>query len=216
MGCPAHTAVTYLFDPLCGWCYGASPAIQRLGRQSGIQLELVPTGLFAGSGGRTMDAAFADYAWSNDVRIEKLTGQRFTEDYRKNVLGKPGSRFDSATITIALTAVSLSEAQRELETLKVLQEARYLHAMDTSAVPVVEKLLRDTGLSAAADRLVTGDAELLAANAARIQNAQGLMQTLGAQGVPALVVKDDNGSRLLRDNALYGSFDSLLSHIVAA
>ena len=216
MGCGAHTAVTYLFDPLCGWCYGASPAIQRLGRQSGIQLELVPTGLFAGTGGRTMDAAFADYAWSNDVRIEKLTGQRFTEDYRKNVLGKPGSRFDSATITIALTAVSLSEAQRELETLKVLQEARYLHAMDTSAVPVVEKLLRDTGLSAAADRLVTGDAELLAANAARIQNAQGLMQTLGAQGVPALVVKDDNGSRLLRGNALYGSFDSLLSHIVAA
>ena len=216
MGCGAHTAVTYLFDPLCGWCYGASPAIQRLGRQSGIQLELLPTGLFACSGGRTMDAAFADYAWSNDVRIEKLTGQRFTEDYRKNVLGKPGSRFDSATITIALTAVSLSEAQRELETLKVLQEARYLHAMDTSAVPVVEKLLRDTGLSAAADRLVTGDAELLAANAARIQNAQGLMQTLGAQGVPALVVKDDNGSRLLRGNALYGSFDSLLSHIVAA
>lgn len=216
MGAPAHIAVTYLFDPLCGWCYGASPAIQRLGRQSGIQLELVPTGLFAGSGGRTMDAAFADYAWSNDVRIEKLTGQRFTEDYRKNVLGKPGSRFDSATTTLALTAVSLSEPQRELETLKVLQAARYLQALDTSAVPVVEKLLRDTGLSAAAHRLVTGDAELLAANAARIQNAQGLMQTLGAQGVPALVVKDDNGSRLLRGNALYGSFDSLLSQIVAA
>jgi len=216
MGCRAHIAVTYLFDPLCGWCYGASPAIQRLGRQSGIQLELVPTGLFAGSGGRTMDAAFADYAWSNDVRIEKLTGQRFTEDYRKNVLGKPGSRFDSATTTLALTAVSLSEPQRELETLKVLQEARYLQALDTSAVPVVEKLLRDTGLSVAADRLVTGDAELLAADAARIQNAQGLMQTLGAQGVPALVVKDDNGSRLLRGNALYDSFDSLLSQIVAA
>ena len=21
--------LTYLFDPLCGWCYGASPAIQQ-------------------------------------------------------------------------------------------------------------------------------------------------------------------------------------------
>lgn len=210
------TTVTYLFDPLCGWCYGASPAIQKLGQHATIQLELAPTGLFAGAGGRTMDAAFADYAWSNDMRIEKLTGQRFTEDYRTQVLGKHGSRFDSATVTLALTAVSLTAPQRELEALKILQEARYVHALDTCAVPVVEKLLRDMGLSAAADCLAAGDTGLLTANAARVHKAQGLMQRFGAQGVPTLIVTDDNGSRLLRGNALYGSFDSLLSHIVAA
>ncbi|APW42711.1 DsbA family protein [Rhodoferax saidenbachensis] len=216
MSTPTHTTVTYLFDPLCGWCYGASPTVQQLGQHTSIQLELAPTGLFAGSGGRTLDAAFADYAWSNDVRIEKLTGQRFSEAYRTQVLGKPGSRFDSATTTLALTAVALTTPERELEALKVLQEGRYVHALDTSAVPVVEKLLRDMGLAAAADRLVAGDAELLAANAERIRKAQGLMQRFDAQGVPTLIVTDDNGSRLLRGNALYGSFDSLLSHIAAA
>ena len=118
-----HTTVTYLFDPLCGWCYGASPAIQQLGQQAHIQLELAPSGLFVG-GGRILDAAFADYAWSNDVRIEKLTGQRFTETYRRKVLGQLGSPFDSAATTLALTAVSLTAPQRELETLKALQEAR--------------------------------------------------------------------------------------------
>ncbi len=208
--------VTYLFDPLCGWCYGASPAIQKLGQHATVQLELAPTGLFAGTGGRTLDAAFADYAWSNDVRIEKLTGQRFTEDYRSQVLGKPGSRFDSATTTLALTAVALTAPQRELYALKVLQEARYVHALDTSAVPVVEKLLRNMELGAAADRLIEGDAELLAANAARLQKAQSLMQSFGAQGVPALIVTDENGSRLLRGNALYGSFDSLLNQLTEA
>ncbi|MES2877434.1 MAG: DsbA family protein [Pseudomonadota bacterium] len=210
------TTVTYLFDPLCGWCYGASPTIQKLGQHATLQLELAPTGLFAGVGGRTMDAAFADYAWSNDMRIKKLTGQRFTEDYRTQVLGKPGSRFDSATATLALMAVALAAPQRELEALKALQEARYVHALDTCAVPVVEKLLRDMGLSAAADCLAAGDAALLAANAARVHKAQGLMQSFGAQGVPTLIVTDSNGSRLLRGNALYGSFDSLLSHIAAA
>lgn len=210
-----RTTVTYLFDPLCGWCYGASPVIQQLGQHPSIQLELAPTGLFAG-GGRSMDAAFADYAWSNDQRIAKLTGQRFTEDYRQKVLGRHGSRFDSATTTLALTAVSLSEPQRELETLKGLQEARYVQGLDTCNVSVVEKLLRDLGLAAAADRLATGDAELLAANAARIQKARRLMQTFGAQGVPALVVSDDKGSLLLSGNALYGSFDTLLSQIAVA
>lgn len=210
-----RTTVTYLLDPLCGWCYGASPAIQKLNQHPTIRLELVPTGLFAG-GGRTMDAALADYAWSNDQRIAKLTGQRFTEAYRQHVLGRHGSRFDSATATLALTAVSLTEPQRELEALTALQEARYVHGLDTHALPVVEKLLHDLGLDAAADRLAAGDAALLAANAARIHKAQGLMQTLGAQGVPALVVTDDKGSRLLRGNALYGHFDSLLSQIAAA
>jgi putative protein-disulfide isomerase len=210
-----RTSVTYLFDPLCGWCYGASPVIQQLGQQPSIQLELAPTGLFAG-GGRTMDAAFADYAWSNDQRIAKLTGQRFTQAYRQNVLGRLGSRFDSATATLALTAVSLSEPQRELETLKVLQEARYVQGLDTCDVSVVDTLLLGLGLAVAADRLAASEAELLAANAARIQKARGLMQTFGAQGVPALVVSDDKGSRLLSGNALYGSFDKLLSQMAVA
>lgn len=208
-----NVTVTYLFDPLCGWCYGASPAIQKLGQEADIRLVLAPTGLFAGRGGCTMDAAFADYAWSNDLRIQKLTGQRFTDPYRTQVLGKPGSRFDSATATMALTAVALTSPRLEIEALRVLQEARYVHGLDTTAVPVVERLLRDMGLSPAADRLLTADAELLATNSERIRKAQGLMQTLGAQGVPALVVTDEQGSRLLRSDALYGSFENLLHHM---
>lgn len=132
------------------------------------------------------------------------------------LLGRQGSRFDSASATLALTAVSLSEPPRELETLKALQEARYVQGLDTCDVSVVEALLRDLGLAVAADRLAASDAELLDANAARIRQAQGQMQTFGAQGVPALVVSDENGSRLLSGNALYGRFDSLLGQIVVA
>ena len=54
-----NTTVTYLFDPLCGWCYGASPMIQKLAQQADLKLELAPTGLFAGTNGRVMDAEFA-------------------------------------------------------------------------------------------------------------------------------------------------------------
>jgi putative protein-disulfide isomerase len=210
------TIVTYLFDPLCGWCYGASPVIQRLGRHSNIHLELAPAGLFAGAGGRTLDRGFADHAWSNDMRIQKLTGQRFTEVYRTQLLGKPGSRFDSSAATLALTAVDLSEAGRELDSLELLQEARYVRGLDTSAAPVVESLLRDAGQAAAADRLAAGDAELLAANDTRIRKAQGLMRALGAQGVPALVVTDGQGSRLLRGDVLYGDAGSLLDRIASS
>ncbi len=49
------TIATYLFDALCGWCYGAAPVIQGLAQHGAVTLELAPTGLFAGAG-RTMDA----------------------------------------------------------------------------------------------------------------------------------------------------------------
>jgi hypothetical protein len=36
----------YLFDPLCGWCYGATPAVAGLLAIPGVSVELLPTGLF--------------------------------------------------------------------------------------------------------------------------------------------------------------------------
>lgn len=51
--------VTYLFDPLCGWCYAAAPALKFLQGQEGVAVVLAPTGLFAGAGARPMDAQFA-------------------------------------------------------------------------------------------------------------------------------------------------------------
>jgi putative protein-disulfide isomerase len=202
------TDVTYLLDPLCGWCYGASPAIQQLAQDASVSLTLAPTGLFSG-GGRTMDAAFADYAWSNDVRIAKLTGQRFTEAYRANVLGKLGSAFDSTATTLALCAVALTEPARELEALKVLQEGRYVQGLDTVDADVVAQLLRTLGLAAAAERLLNPDATLREAHTTRVQIAQHLMRQHGAQGVPALVVHGAAGDRLVQGQALYGSVENL-------
>jgi putative protein-disulfide isomerase len=207
------TTVTYLFDPLCGWCYGASPVLHKLSQHNSFALVLAPTGLFAGTGGRTLDAAFADYAWSNDQRIEKLTGQRFTQAYRTQVLDQVGSRFDSVNATLALTAVAQTAPERELDTLTAIQEARYLNGLDITTMPVLDPLLRDLGLAASADRLAENSPELRQAGDARTQRAQMLMQAHGAQGVPALVLTNEHGSRLLSANTLYGEFDSLVSHL---
>lgn len=204
------STVTYLFDPLCGWCYGASPVLQQLAQHSHIQLELAPTGLFSDAGGRVMDAGFAAYAWSNDQRIQKLTGQRFTEIYLTQVLGKPGVRFDSGAATLALTAVSLTEPQRELAALKLLQEARYVQGQDTSELSAVANILREHDLTPAAELLLAGDAQLKTCNNTRVQQAQQLMHSLGAQGVPALVLNQSGTLRLLRSDLLFGNIDALL------
>lgn len=209
-----RTTVTYLFDPLCGWCYGAAPVIGQLAQHPDIQLELAPTGLFAGSGQR-MDASFAQYAWANDQRIAGLTGQRFTEAYRQNVLGRHGAAFDSSAMTLALTVVAESEPVRELEVLRVLQDARYVDGLDTGSPQVVEAVLRRMGLDGVADQLAEPDLALRERNASRLQQARRLMRSLGAQGVPGLVVHGAAGQRLLGGNALYGGVGPLLALIEA-
>lgn len=162
-----------------------------------------------------MDASFAAFAWVNDQRIASLTGQRFTEAYRQNVLGRHGGAFDSSAMTLALTAVAESEPVRELEVLRVLQEARYVDGLDTGSAQVVEAVLRWMGLEGVADQVAEPDLGLRERNASRLQQARRLMRTLGAQGVPGLVVHGATGQRLLGANALYGDVEQLLRQIQA-
>lgn len=207
--------LTYLFDPLCGWCYGAGPALEELAAVDTIALALLPTGLFAGRGAGRMDAQFAEYAWSNDQRIAKLTGQRFTDDYRTKVLGVTGA-FDSTAASLGLTAVHLTDPGREITALKELQLARYVHGQDVVSVTGVSEILRSLGLASAAERMLARDQPLVEAYGRRIQTAQTLMRRHGLSGVPALLAGDGPGQKPLPGNVLYEPLDRLLAQLGAA
>lgn len=208
--------ITYLFDPLCGWCYGAGPVLEQIARLEGATLVLAPTGLFAGEAARSLDAEFAAYACQNDQRIARLTGQPFTEAYRTRVLGRTGGMFDSAPATLGLVAAGLTDPLRELETLKLLQRARYVDGRDNSSAQVVAEVLEQMGLIEASRRVRTPDDALMAAYQARITAARADMTRFGVNGVPALVVGDGAGRRLLNGNALFGRFDLLTAQLRAA
>ena len=211
------TTVTYLFDPLCGWCYAAAPALQYLQGVEGVDVALAPTGLFAGAGARPMDAQFAAYAWANDQRIQQLTGQPFTQAYPDHILGAAKGRFDSGPATLALTAVAQTAPGRELDALHALQHARYVDGRDTTDAAVLADVLNTLGLAEAAAMVLAPDAGLHSAMAARVANAQATMQAVGARGVPQLVVTGQGGAlRLLSGDALLGPREQLLERVLAA
>ena len=171
--------VTYLLDPLCGWCYAAAPALKYLQGVEGIEVALAPTGLFAGAGARPMDAQFAAYAWANDQRIQQLTGQLFTQAYRDHILGAANRRFDSGPATLALTAVAQTAPDRELEALHALQHARYVEGRDTADAAVIADVLISLGLQAAADLLRKSHDALRAALLERVAAARATMRCWG-------------------------------------
>ena len=213
---PDTTHVTYLFDPLCGWCYGASPILENLASRPEFTVELLPTGLFAGEGARPMDAHFAAYAWSNDQRIGRLTRQIFSDDYRRAVLGDHSRLLDSGPATLALTAVSLTDPTREMEALKAIQRARYVDGRDNTSRDVLVTVLMGLGLQTAADRFLAPDDAVLDAHRQRIATARATMHRFNADGVPTLIVGAGENRRRLSASALMAGIDTLLSHLKAA
>lgn len=206
---------TYLFDPLCGWCYGAAPALEALGAEANLAIDYLPTGLFAGRGARAMDAAFAEFAWSNDQRIARMTGQPFSAAYRDKVLGAPG-RLDSGPATLALTAVALTATHGQAEALRAIQAARFVHGRDITDLAVLAETLRGLGLTDAAGRLAQPDEALLAACHARVEQGQTTMRRFGANGVPAMIAGSGEARRLVPGNALLGDADALAAVLKAA
>src|SRR3954468_10386021 len=182
--------VSYLFDPLCGWCYGAGPALERLAELEGVTLDIMPTGLFADRNARTMDARFAAYAWQNDQRIADLTGQPFSEAYRARVLGAVGGAFDSGPATLAVIAAGITEPGREISALKALQRARYVDGADNVSIAGVCEILQSIGMPVAAQRVQARDDELIEAYRRRIEAAQREMRQHGLSGVPPVLVGD--------------------------
>ncbi|MCQ2999565.1 DsbA family protein [Pseudomonas syringae] len=208
-------SVTYLFDPLCGWCYGASSVLQRLDALEEFSITLSPTGLFADNHARVMDPGFADFAWSNDLRIGTLTGQPFSEAYQRQILGDHTRRFDSGPANRALSAVAMTEPSLELRALGAIQRGRYVEGLDITDLEVLARIFKGMELSDAASMLLAQDDGLLSHSRERIKAAQGLMAQMGTSGVPALVLGAGKQRRLISSNALLGSWEALLEGLRA-
>lgn len=202
---------TCLFDPLCGWCYGASPALVALRAQEDFAIDLVPAGLFSDEGAFPMSAAFAAHAWEADQRIARLSGLRFTERYRTNVLENRTSKVDSGPAILALTAVRLAAPEREFETLEAIQQVRYVEGRDNADPLVIAEVLADLGLADAATRFVAADEDLVAANSARVADGRAEMHRFGARGVPTLIARTDQGGRVVQSSMLYGNANTLIA-----
>ncbi|ANP91492.1 protein-disulfide isomerase (plasmid) [Rhizobium leguminosarum] len=173
------------------------------------------SGLFAGEGARPLDERFAAYAWHNDQRINRLTGQVFSQLYRDQVLGGADGMFDSAPATLGMIAVGVTQLDRESDALKALQSARYVDGRDTSEIAVVVDVLDQAGFPDAAARVRAPD-EALDAYRNRIGKSRQLMAAFRMDGVPALLVSDGDKRRVLRSDALFGGFDRLAAELQAA
>lgn len=196
-----------LVDPLCGWCWGAAPALEKIAA-TGLPLEIVCTGLFIGD--RPMTEEFAEYAWQNDQRIALITGQIFSRVYHEKVLKNFDTKFDSGPATLAVTAVQMREPEKTLKALHAIQAARWVDGRDVTSEKVVAAVLRELGVTEPTIAAFLAEEEpVIEELNHRAGFARETMIRLEARGVPVLARVTTTGIDRLDSRWLFEEVDAI-------
>src|SRR5690349_8992585 len=113
----------YIYDPLCGWCYGAAPLV-KLARTL-LPVRAHGGGMMSGSRAQRMTPQLRDYVIPHDRRIAQISGQPFGMAYFDGLLRDTSAVFDS-TPPIAAMLAAEKLAGNGLDLIARLQKAHYV------------------------------------------------------------------------------------------
>ncbi len=135
----------YVFDPLCGWCYGAAPLISAARGISGLDIAIHAGGMMAGPNRQAVTPQLRAYVMTHDKRIAQLTGQPFGAAYFDGLLCDRDAVLDSAPPSTAILAAE-ELVGRGLDMLHRVQRAHYVEGRRIADATVLGELARELGL----------------------------------------------------------------------
>lgn len=185
------TTLHYIFDPLCGWCYGAAPLVKAAQAIPGLTVALHAGGMMTGDNRRAINDEWRNYVIPHDKRIAELTGQPFGDGYFNGLLRDTTAVMDSEPpITAILAAEQL--AGRGLDMLHRLQEAHYREGRRIADTAVLEALATELGLTSAAF-IAEMRCNRGVPTAQHIAESRALLAKVRGQGFPTFALQDAQG-----------------------
>ena len=186
------TQLHYIFDPVCGWCYGAAPLISAARNIPGLQVVFHAGGMMTDMNRRPVTPQLRKYVIFNDERIAQLTGQVFGKEYIDGLLCDSSAVLDSAPPSTAIL-VAEELAGRGLDMLEQLQIAHYVHGQRIADIPVLQSIAENMGLDtsefmAAYTRLDGVQTQ------SHFSQSRELLARVGGQGFPTLVLEHSDGA----------------------
>jgi putative protein-disulfide isomerase len=192
----------FIYDPLCGWCYGSAPLMQAAREIGGLRIALHGGGMMAGPGRQLASEELRRFVLEHVGRITGLTGQPFGEAYTDGLLRDRTAMLDSEPPTAAILAVEAA-AGRGADMLARLQNAHYVDGRGLSDRTTLASLAEDIGIDRAAF-----DAELSKALGSAVQShmmeSRRLLSRVGGQGFPTFALETPRGLAMLDSSAWLG------------
>lgn len=205
------TALHYIYDPLCGWCYGAAP----LAAAARTVMPVIghAGGMMTGPNRKQVSPALRNYVMPHDHRIAAMTGQPFGADYFDGLLLDQGAVFDSAPpIAAILAADSIGKPGSGLDLLARLQVAHYVEGRRIADGDVLDTLAEELGLdrkefAAARQRIALEELQ------PHIAASRRLLAQVGGHGFPTFVLEQDGRLEMLDAGRWLGQPDEWRAHL---
>jgi len=180
----------YIYDPLCGWCYGAKPLVQAA--QHVLPVIAHAGGMMTGANRQSVSPQLRNYVMPHDRRIAEYTGQPFGEAYFEGLLRDHTAVFDSAPPTAAVMAAESIDG-RGLELLGRLQTAHYVEGRRIADEAVLVECAVELGYEAEVflKTLQATDTDQ------HIKSSRALLAKLGGQGFPTFALEQDGQFTLI-------------------
>jgi putative protein-disulfide isomerase len=177
----------YLHDPLCGWCYGLSPAINQIQTEftGRLDVSVLCGGMVVGDDAGPIAETW-DYLRQSLDEAETVTGVHFGEAFR--ALGDAGNyHYDSEPPSRAIVAFRhlTQDPARTVAFAHAVQQALFRDGHDLNEAAAYEPLLVPFGVDAAEFERRWAAPET--AQAARQEFAA--VARIGVQGFPTAVVR---------------------------
>lgn len=172
----------YVHDPLCGWCYAASPMVEAVAN-AGIPILLHGGGLLE-TPTRVAPGKRA-YMRRSDARIAELTGVTFGSAYLDGLLMDADTVFWSRPTTAAVLAAGAIEQGAELRMLRAIQHAHYVEGRRVVEVSVLTAVAGSIGL---AENEFSRALEVAVVDE-HIAATRRLMQRAGLRGFPGFLLE---------------------------
>jgi len=188
----------YVGDPMCSWCWGFAPEIERVSDRFELPLEVVVGGLRPGPEAQPLDARLRGFLRNEWAKIQDVTGQPFCFD----ALDWEGWLYDTEVPAAAVALARSVGLDPVLAFMARVQHAFYAESLDVTRPEVYEDLWThesETGVSAEefVKRLnQPASRELAYADFRRARE-------LGIRGFPALMF-ERGGDAPMRKTIAYG------------
>jgi putative protein-disulfide isomerase len=208
-----NSTLYYVYDALCGWCYGFSPVMKKLHDNYHTQLKfaVVSGGMVLGERAGPIGKV-APYIKDAYKRVEEMTGVIFGEPFLA-ALDEGSMIFSSDMPSRALTHFRELHPEKQVEFAHALQSAIYSRGLAPTAKETYTTLAAEFGIANAA-----GFADALATESITQKTTEDyqLSQRFQATGFPTVIVHHGDTYYLIaRGYTDYASLEERLKQILS-
>ncbi len=197
----ASRSIIYIGDPMCSWCWGFVPVLEKIQAEFGeyAEFKTIVGGLRPGIHAQRMTTSVGDMIRSHWEHVEEASGQPFDYSFfdRKDFL------YDTEPAAKAVVTVRHLKPEVEFDFFKDLQRAFYTKNIDITLPGSYLPYLAKYDISESDFQSHYDSIDIRKATTADFQQAK----EYGVRGFPSVILRSDAKLGLL--TAGYQSYDRL-------